>query len=150
MAYVHIAHDCHIGNNVIIVNSVQLAGHIEIGDWAIIGGLSAVHQFVTIGKHTMISGGSLVRKDVPPFLKAAREPLAFVGINSIGLRRRGFESENIREIQNIYRTIFQNKLNNTQALDKLEAEFPVSPERDEIIDFIRKSGRGILKGYNQN
>ena len=150
MAYSHIAHDCHIGTNVIIVNSVQLAGHIEIGDWAIIGGLSAVHQFVTIGKHTMISGGSLVRKDVPPFLKAAREPLAFVGINSIGLRRRGFESENIREIQNIYRTIFQNKLNNTQALDKLEAEFPVSPERDEIIDFIRKSGRGILKGYNQN
>ena len=150
MAYVHIAHDCHIGNNAIIVNSVQLAGHIEIGDWANIGGLSAVHQFVTIGKHTMISGGSLVRKDVPPYLKAAREPLAFVGINSIGLRRRGFESENIREIQNIYRTIFQNKLNNTQALDKLEAEFPVSPERDEIIDFIRKSGRGILKGYNQN
>ena len=86
----------------------------------------------------------------PPYLKAAREPLAFVGINSIGLRRRGFESEKIREIQNIYRTIFQNKLNNTQALDKLEAEFPVSPERDEIIDFIRKSGRGILKGYNQN
>lgn len=150
MAYAHIAHDCHIGNNAIIVNSVQLAGHIKIGDWAIIGGLSAVHQFVTIGKHTMISGGSLVRKDVPPYLKAAREPLAFVGINSIGLRRRGFESENIREIQNIYRTIFQNKLNNTQALDKLEAEFPVSPERDEIIDFIRKSGRGILRGYNQN
>ena len=107
MAYVHIAHDCHIGNNAIIVNSVQLAGHIEIGDWAIIGGLSAVHQFVTIGKHTMISGGSLVRKDVPPYLKAAREPLAFVGINSIGLRRRGFESEKIREIQNIYRTIFK-------------------------------------------
>ena len=115
--------------NAIIKNSVQLAGHIEIGDWAIIGGLSAVHQFVSIGKHTMISGGSLVRKDVPPYLKAAREPLAFVGINSIGLRRRGFESENIREIQNIYRTIFQNKLNNTQALDKLEAEFLVSPER---------------------
>ena len=150
MAYSHIAHDCHIGNNAIIVNSVQLAGHIEIGDWAIIGGLSAVHQFVTIGTHTMISGGSLVRKDVPPYLKAAREPLAFVGINSIGLRRRGFESEKIREIQNIYRTIFQNKLNNTQALDKLEAEFPFSTERDEIIDFIKKSGRGILKGYNQN
>lgn len=150
MAYAHIAHDCHIGNNAIIVNSVQLAGHIEIGDWAIIGGLSAVHQFVTIGKHTMVSGGSLVRKDIPPYIKAAREPLSFVGINSIGLRRRGIESEKIREIQNIYRTIFQSKLNTTQALDKLEAEFPVSPERDEIIDFIRKSGRGILKGYNQN
>ena len=88
MAYAHIAHDCQIGNNAIIVNSVQLAGHIKIGDWAIIGGLSAVHQFVKIGKHTMISGGSLVRKDVPPFIKAAREPLSFVGINSIGLRRK--------------------------------------------------------------
>ena len=150
MAYTHIAHDCIIGNNCVIVNGVALGGHIVIGDWVIIGGLSAVHQFVHIGSHAMISGGALVRKDVPPYLKAAREPLAFVGINSIGLRRRGFESEKISEIQNIYRTIFQNKLNNTQALDKLEAEFPVSPERDEIIDFIRKSGRGILKGYNQN
>lgn len=150
MAYAHIAHDCHIGNNAIIVNSVQLGGHIEIGDWAIIGGLTAVHQFVKIGKHCMISGGSLVRKDVPPYIKAAREPLAFVGMNSVGLRRRGYESEKIREIQNIYRTIFQSKLNNTQALDKLEAEFAVSPERDEIIDFIRNSGRGIMKGYNQN
>jgi UDP-N-acetylglucosamine acyltransferase len=150
MAYAHIAHDCHIGNNVIVVNSVQLGGHITIGDWAIIGGLTAVHQFVKIGQHCMVSGGSLVRKDIPPYLKAAREPLSFVGINSIGLRRRGFETEKIREIQNIYRTIFQSNLNNTQALDKLEAEFAVSPERDEIIDFIRNSGRGVLKGYNQN
>ena len=99
----------------------------------------------------MISGGALVRKDVPPYTKAAREPLSFVGINSVGLRRRGFKSEKIIEIQNIYRTIFQSKLNNTQAIDKLEAEFPVSKERDEIIDFIRNSGRGIMKGYiNQN
>lgn len=150
MAYAHIAHDCHIGNNVIVVNSVQLGGHITIGDWAIIGGLTAVHQFVKIGQHCMVSGGSLVRKDIPPYLKAAREPLSFVGINSIGLRRRGFETEKIREIQNIYRTIFQSNLNNTQALDKLEAEFAVSPERDEIIDFIRNSGRGVFKGYNQN
>lgn len=150
MAYAHIAHDCIIGNNAVIVNSVQLAGHIEIGDWAIIGGLTAVHQFVKIGKHTMISGGSLVRKDVPHYVKAAREPLSFVGINSIGMRRRGFSSEKIREVQNIYRTLFQNKLNNTQALDTIEAEFPVSPERDEIIDFVSNSGRGIMKGYNQN
>ena len=151
MAYSHIAHDCKISNNAIIVNSVQLGGHIEVGEWAIIGGLSAVHQYVKIGKHSMISGGALVRKDVPPYTKAAREPLSFVGINSVGLRRRGFESEKIIEIQNIYRTIFQSKLNNTQAIDKLEAEFPVSKERDEIIDFIRDSGRGIMKGYiNQN
>jgi UDP-N-acetylglucosamine acyltransferase len=150
MAYSHIAHDCHIGDHAIIVNSVQLGGHIEIGEWAIIGGLSAIHQFVKIGKHCMISGGSLVRKDVPPYIKAAREPLSFVGINSVGLRRRGYESEKIREIQNIYRTIFQSKFNNTQALDKLEAECAVSTERDEIIDFIRNSVRGIMKGYNQN
>ena len=150
MAYAHIAHDCIIGNNAVIVNSVQLAGHIEIGDWAIIGGLTAIHQFVKIGKHTMISGGSLVRKDVPHYVKAAREPLSFVGINSIGMRRRGFSSEKIREVQNIYRTLFQNKLNNTQAVNTIEAEFPVSPERDEIIDFVSNSGRGIMKGYNQN
>lgn len=151
MAYSHIAHDCKISNNAIIVNSVQLGGHIEVGEWAIIGGLSAVHQYVKIGKHSMISGGALVRKDVPPYTKAAREPLSFVGINSVGLRRRGFKSVKIIEIQNIYRTIFQSKLNNTQAIDKLEAEFPVSKERDEIIDFIRNSGRGIMKGYiNQN
>ncbi len=150
MAYSHIAHDCHIGDHAIIVNSVQLGGHIEIGEWAIIGGLTAIHQFVKIGKHCMISGGSLVRKDVPPYIKAAREPLSFVGINSVGLRRRGYESKKISDIQNIYRTIFQSKLNNTQALDKLEAECAVSPERDEIIDFIRNSGRGIMKGYNQN
>ena len=147
MAYSHIAHDCKISNNAIIVNSVQLGGHIEVGEWAIIGGLSAVHQYVKIGKHSMISGGALVRKDVPPYTKAAREPLSFVGINSVGLRRRGFKSEKIIEIQNIYRTIFQSKLNNTQAIDKLEAEFPVSKERDEIIDFIRNSGRGIMKVY---
>ena len=106
MAYSHIAHDCKIKNNAIIVNSVQLGGHIEIGEWAIVGGLSAIHQYVKIGKHSMISGGALVRKDVPPYTKAAREPLSFVGINSVGLRRRGFDNNKIREVQNIYRTIF--------------------------------------------
>lgn len=149
MAYVHIAHDCNIGNNVILVNSVQLGGHITIGDNAIIGGLSAVHQFVKIGKFCMISGGSLVRKDVPPFTKAAREPLSFVGINSIGLRRKKFKNEKIIEIQNIYRILYQSKLNTSQALDKLELEFPVSDERDEIINFINQSGRGLMKGYKQ-
>jgi UDP-N-acetylglucosamine acyltransferase len=95
MAYVHIAHDCIIGNNVIIVNSVGLAGEIEIGDWAIIGGMTAVHQFVRIGTHAMVGGGSLVRKDIPPFVKASREPLSYVGVNSIGLRRRQYSNEKI-------------------------------------------------------
>ena len=115
MAYAHIAHDCKVGNNSIIVNNVALGGHVEIGDFAIIGGLSAIHQFVKIGNHAMISGGSLVRKDVPPFVKAGREPLSFVGINSIGLRRRSFSDEEIGEIQEIYRVLYQKKYNNTQA-----------------------------------
>jgi UDP-N-acetylglucosamine acyltransferase len=150
MAYSHVAHDCIIGNNCVIVNGVALGGHIVIGDWVIIGGLSAVHQFVHIGSHAMISGGALVRKDVPPYVKAAREPLSFVGINSIGLRRRGFTDKKIQEIQNVYRILFQSNNNNTQAITKIEAELSVSPERDEIISFIQNSGRGIMKGYMQN
>tara|TARA_B100001175_G_C19436124_1_gene603663 strand:+ start:495 stop:1277 length:783 start_codon:yes stop_codon:yes gene_type:complete len=150
MAYSHIAHDCVIGDNCVIVNGVALGGHITIGDWVIIGGLSAVHQFVNIGTHAMISGGSLVRKDVPPYVKAAREPLSFVGINSIGLRRRGFRDKKIQEIQNVYRILFQNNNNTTQAITKIEAELSISPERDEIISFIKNSGRGIMKGYVQN
>ena len=150
MAYSHVAHDCLIGNNCVIANSVALAGHVTIGDYAILGGNAAVHQFVTIGKHSMISGGSLVRKDIPPYVKAAREPLSFIGINSIGLRRRGFTEEKITEIQNIYRILFQKNNNNSQAVIKIEAELESSPERDEITSFIRNSGRGIMKGYKQN
>lgn len=147
MAYVHIAHDCVIGNNVIIANSVQLAGHIEVQDFAFIGGASAVHQFVSIGAHSIISGGSLVRKDVPPYTKAGREPLSYVGINSVGLRRRGFSSEQINEIQDIYRTIFLKKLNISRALDIIETERQPTEIRDEIIDFIRNSNRGVMKGF---
>ena len=150
MAYSHVAHDCLIGNNCVIANSVALAGHVTIGDYAILGGNAAVHQFVAIGKHSMISGGSLVRKDIPPYVKAAREPLSFIGINSIGLRRRGFTEEKITEIQNIYRILFQKNNNNSQAVIKIEAELESSPERDEITSFIRNSGRGIMKGYKQN
>ena len=149
MAYVHIAHDCVIGNNCILANAATLAGHIVIDDWAIIGGLSAVHQFVNIGSHTMISGGSLVRKDVPPFTKSAREPLSYVGINSIGLRRRGFSFEKIKEIQDIYRIIYLRGYNVTQAIDVIEAEMPATSERDEILSFISKSSRGIMKGYSR-
>lgn len=147
MAYVHVAHDCFIGNNCILANAATLAGHINIDDFAILGGLSAVHQFVNIGAHVMISGGSLVRKDVPPFTKAARDPLSFVGINSIGLRRRGFSSEQINEIQDIYRHIYLRKLNVSQAITYVETEMPATPERDEILSFIARSSRGIMKGY---
>jgi UDP-N-acetylglucosamine acyltransferase len=146
MAYVHIAHDCVIGNNVIIANSVQLAGHIDVQDFVYIGGVSAVHQFVKIGAYAMVSGGSLVRKDVPPFTKAAREPLSYCGINTIGLRRRGFSNEKINEIQEIYRHIYLKGLNNADALDVLEGEMPASKERDEVINFIKTSERGIMKG----
>jgi UDP-N-acetylglucosamine acyltransferase len=149
MAYVHVAHDCIIGNNVILANGATLAGHIVVEDWAIIGGLSAVHQFVNIGAHVMISGGSLVRKDVPPFTKAAREPLSYVGVNSIGLRRRGFTSEKINEIQDIYRFIYLRGNNVSQALEYIEANLPATSERDEIITFISKSSRGIMKGYSK-
>jgi len=147
MAYVHVAHDCAVGNRVILGNATQLAGEVEINDWAILSGLVAVHQFVHIGSHVMISGGSLVRKDVPPFIKAAREPMAFVGVNSIGLRRRNYSNEQIRDIQEIYRALYQRGLNNTQALEYIEAELPASKERDEIILFIRNSNRGIIRGY---
>ena len=149
MAYVHVAHDCVIGKNCILSNNVNLAGHIEIGDYAILGGLTAIHQFVRIGPHAFISGGSLVRKDVPPFVKAAREPLSYVGVNSIGLRRRGFSIEKINHIQDIYRTIFIKGYNTSQALNYVEANIPVTEERDEIISFIKSSGRGIMKGFFQ-
>ncbi len=148
MAYVHIAHDCIIGNNCIFANAVQVAGHVSIDDWAIIGGASALHQFVKIGAHVMLSGGSLVRKDVPPFTKAAREPLTYAGVNSIGLRRRGFTPEKISEIQEIYRYIFLKGMNNSKALDSVEREITPSAERDYIISFIRNSERGVMKGFS--
>ena len=147
MATAHIAHDCVLGDNSIVVNGVALAGHVIVGKHAIIGGLAAVHQFIHIGDHAMISGGSLVRKDVPPYTKAAKEPLSYVGINSIGLRRRGFSSAKISEIQNIYRILYQKNYNNSQALSIIEAEMEATPERDEIMLFIRNSQRGIMKGY---
>ena len=147
MATSHIAHDCIIGNNVIIVNGCGIAGHVEIGDFTVMGGLSAVHQFGKIGKHVMISGGTLVRKDIPPYVKVAREPMSYAGINSVGLRRRGFTNEKIFEIQKIYRAIFQMKLNVSQATRFIEKEMLPTAERDEILEFIKNSPRGIVKGY---
>jgi len=146
MAYVHIAHDCVVGNNCVLVNSVGLAGEVIIDDWAILGGGTSVHQFVNIGGHVMIGGGSKVRKDIPPYVKVDREPLTYLGINSIGLTRRNFSKEKIEEIHNIYRLIYQKGLNYTQAMEKIENEIPVTQERDYILSFIRKSKRGIIRG----
>lgn len=146
MAYVHIAHDCILGNHVILANAATLAGHIEIDDWAIVGGLSAVHQFVKIGKHTMISGGSLIVKDIPPFTKAGRDPISYVGVNSIGLGRRGYTQDQINNIQDIYREIYLRNRNVTQAVQYIEANMPYTAIRDEILLFIKNSERGIMKG----
>ena len=150
MAYVHIAHDCVVGDHCILANGVTLAGHITIDDYAIIGGLSAVHQFVHIGGHVMISGGSLIRKDIPPYVKAAREPLSYVGVNAVGLRRRGFSNEKIAEIQEIYRIIFVKGFSYSHALKIVETEISTSTERDEIVNFIRQSTRGIMRGYSKD
>ncbi len=149
MAYVHIAHDCIIGDNVILGNATNLAGHIEINDNAILGGMGAVHQFVKIGAHVYIGGGSLVRKDVPPFTKAAREPISYAGINSVGLRRRGYSSERINAIQDIYRIIYLKGYNVSQAVALIEADFPATTDRDDILTFIQKSTRGIMRGYSK-
>jgi UDP-N-acetylglucosamine acyltransferase len=148
MAYSHIAHDCTVGDNVILVNSASIAGEVEIGDWAILGGGTLVHQFSKIGAHVMISGGSLVRKDVPPFVKAGREPLSYAGINSVGLRRRGFTNEAIYAIQDMYRQIYQSDLNITNAVNNIESNMAQTAERDMVINFIRSSKRGIMKGFS--
>lgn len=147
MAYVHIAHDCIVGDNVILVNGVNLGGEVVVDDFAILSANSLVHQFCRIGAHTILAGGSLVGKDVPPYIKAARYPLAYAGVNSIGLRRRGFCNEKISALQQIYRNLYNNGMNNSQAIEYIEAELPASKERDEIILFVRNSKRGIIKGY---
>ncbi len=148
MAYVHVGHDCVVGSNCVLVNRVSLAGEVEIGDWAILGGHTAVHQFCRIGAHAMTSGGSLVGKDVPPYVKAAHNPLAFVGANFIGLRRRGFTPEQNSQIQEIFRLLFQSGYAYSKACDKIEEKIPQSEERDMIVKFVRESKRGILKPYN--
>jgi UDP-N-acetylglucosamine acyltransferase len=145
-AYVHVAHDCIIGDHCVISNSVQIAGHVTVGDWAILGGTSAIHQFVTIGPHAFLGGGSLVRKDIPPFVKAAREPLTYAGINSVGLRRRGFSEEQINDLHNLYRLLFLGGMNTQDALARIEAEIRPSAERDLAVEFVRAATRGIIKG----
>jgi len=147
MAYVHVAHDVCIANNCVIVSHTGIAGEVEIDDWAIIGGGTMIHQFVRIGAHVMIGGASKVRKDVPPYVRAAREPLTYVGVNSIGLRRRSFTNEKIWELQDIYRELYQKDMNHGEALKYIEENYPQSEERDSVINFVRNSKRGIMKGY---
>ena len=146
MAYCHVAHDCVLGNNIIMSNATQLAGEVVVDDYAIIGGGTLVHQFTHIGGHCMIQGGSRTSKDIPPYIIAAREPIAYCGINSVGLNRRGFTPEQIHTIQEVYRLIYNSGLNTSNALEQIEATVPQTAERDYIIDFIRKSQKGIVKG----
>ncbi len=148
MAYCHVAHDCLIGNSVIMSNATQLAGEVEIEDFAILSGGVLVHQFTKIGAHVMIQGGSKVTKDVPPYI-TIRDPLSYGGLNSIGLRRRNFSPEKINILQDIYRIIFQSGKNTTNALQIIEVEIPDCPEKDEILNFVKKSSRGLIKGYGE-
>lgn len=145
MSYTHVAHDCTVGNHCILVSYVGIAGETDVDDWAILGGSTVAHQFSKIGKHAMIAGGSKISKDIPPFCLAGHEPLTYVGVNLVGLRRRGFSSEQIRTIKDIYDLLYYSGMNISDACEKIEAGFPESPERDEILNFIRNSKRGIIK-----
>jgi UDP-N-acetylglucosamine acyltransferase len=146
MAYAHVAHDCRIGDNVILANSVQMGGHVEIGDWVIVGGLVAIHQFVKIGKHAMIGGGFRVVKDVPPYILAGSLPLRFEGINLVGLRRRGFTNEQIKTISKTYDILYRSGLNVSDAVVEIEKQMKDNPEAKSILDFIKESKRGIIRG----
>ena len=147
MAYSHIAHDCKLGDNIIIGNASQIAGEVVIDDYAILSGSVLVHQFSHIGAHVIVQGGSRVGKDVPPYVTAGRDPLAYVGLNIVGLRRRGYTKEQISDIQNIYRLLYQSGLNTTQALMKIEEEIPESVEKEAVVSFLKSSERGLIRGY---
>ena len=145
MSYVHVAHDCVVGNHCVLGGYVGLAGEVAIEDWVTLGGGSLVHQFVCVGAHAFIQGGSKVAKDVPPYVLAGRDPLAYAGLNTVGLRRRNFSQEKIQEMNEIYRTIYQRGMNTSDAVNHIELHFTASPERDHILAFIRSSERGIIR-----
>ena len=145
MAYCHVAHDCVLGNNIIMSNTTQLAGEVVVDDFAIIGGGTLVHQFSHIGSHVMVQGGSRINKDVPPYIIAAREPIAYCGVNSVGLNRRGFTPEQIHTIQEVYRLLYQGGMNTSKAVEAIEAEVPQSAERDMILNFVKASTRGVVR-----
>jgi UDP-N-acetylglucosamine acyltransferase len=146
MTYVHVAHDCTIGNNVILASYTGLSGHVTIDDFAILEGKVAAQQFVHIGAHAFVGGASLIRKDVPPFVKAAREPLTFAGVNSVGLRRRGFTDEKVREIEDFYRILYVQNNNVSNGIKAIKESMPASPTRDMILSFIEESDKGIIRG----
>ena len=146
MAYSHIAHDCVVNNHVIIGNATQVAGEVEIDDYAIVSGGTLIHQFVKISKHVMIQGGSRVVKDIPPYTLIGRDPIVYCGINIVGLRRRGFSNDQVYQIQDIYRTLYTRGLNNSDAIQCIETEYKTSEERDLILDFLKSSKRGIVRG----
>jgi UDP-N-acetylglucosamine acyltransferase len=148
MAYCHIAHDCIIGDHVVLANVTQVAGHAEIEDYAILEGLVAVQQFVRIGEHSFVAGRSSVRKNVPPYVKAAREPLSYIGVNSIGLKRRGFTDQQIINIEDVYRTIYVHNSNITAAVKIADIELPASEQKEHILNFIRQSTKGIMRGLS--
>ena len=148
MAYCHVAHDCILHDHIIMSNATQLAGEVEVDDWAILGGGTLVHQFSHIGAHVMIQGGTRVNKDIPPFIIAARDPVSYCGINSVGLGRRGFTKEQVTSIQETYRLLYMSGLNVSQALEQIVATLPQTPERDLIVDFIKASPRGVVRGIN--
>ncbi len=149
MAYAHVAHDCLVDEYAILANNVQLAGHVYIGAHAIVGGMTAVQQFVKIGDHAFIGGGTLVRKDVPPYIRVAREPLSYVGVNKIGLKRRGFDSDTIKRIHEIYRILFVKHQNLSIGLRQLEKEIQDDPLKDEVLQFIANSEKGIIRGFRK-
>ncbi len=146
MAYTHVAHDAVVGDHCVLANNANIAGHVTVEDWVIIEGVVAVQQFVRIGQHAFVAGGSLVRKNVPPFVKVAREPLSYIGVNAIGLRRRGFPDEFVRAVEDIYRTLYVTGGNMSQALKVAELELPVSDAKETILEFIRASDKGIVRG----
>jgi UDP-N-acetylglucosamine acyltransferase len=145
MAYVHVAHDCVLHDRVILANSVNLAGHVEIEDHAIVGGLTPVHQFVRIGRFSIVGGGSRVPKDMPPFLKAAGNPLRVVGLNTVGLERHGFEPRIRKALKDAFRALYRSKLNVSQAVQKIDEQHASVPEVEHLIEFIRSSHRGIVR-----
>ncbi|RFC53822.1 acyl-ACP--UDP-N-acetylglucosamine O-acyltransferase [Brumimicrobium aurantiacum] len=146
MGYVHVAHDCTLGNNVILANYVGLSGHVTIDDYAIIEGKAAAQQFVHIGAHSFIGGASLIRKDIPPFVRAAREPLSYAGVNSVGLRRRNFTDNDVKTIEDIYRILFVQNNNISNGLQSLESEMPDSELKSTVVDFVKNSDKGIIRG----
>lgn len=148
MSYTHVAHDCHVGNHCILTSYVGIAGETDVDDWAILGGSTVAHQFSHIGTHAMVGGGSKINKDIPPYVLCGREPLVFAGVNIVGLRRRGFTNDQVRTIKDIYDLIYFGGMNVSDALDKVEAGFPDSEEKNTIVSFIRNSKRGIIKGNN--